>query len=104
MSEDMKIKKPSLKGMKNTEYLGHFKEDKYIQDGHNFSGGMLRDAVNAFAGNNRGIKTPAPARRPVAPPPGKGVAARPAPRPSVAPPARNQAQIMSMLSKKPRGI
>jgi inorganic triphosphatase YgiF len=34
----MKIKKPSLKGMKNTEYLGHFAKDEYIQQGHNFSG------------------------------------------------------------------
>lgn len=35
---NMKIKKPSLKGMKNTGYLGHFAQDKYIQQGHNFSG------------------------------------------------------------------
>jgi len=34
----MKIKKPSLKGMKNYGYLGHFVQDKYIQSGHNFSG------------------------------------------------------------------
>jgi hypothetical protein len=34
----MKIKRPSLKGMKNCEYLGHFAQDKYIQKGHNFSG------------------------------------------------------------------
>jgi hypothetical protein len=34
----MKIKKPSLKGMKNTKYLGHFAQDKYIQKGHNLSG------------------------------------------------------------------
>ncbi len=34
----MKIKKPSLKGMKNTGYLGHFAQDEYIQQGHNFSG------------------------------------------------------------------
>lgn len=34
----MKIKKPSLKGMKNYGYLGHFAQDKYIQSGHNFSG------------------------------------------------------------------
>lgn len=31
----MKIKKPSLTGMKHTEYLGRFKKDKFIQDGHN---------------------------------------------------------------------
>lgn len=36
----MKIKKPSLKGMKHTKYLGHFAQDKYIRDGHNFSGSM----------------------------------------------------------------
>ena len=36
----MKIKKPSLKGMKNTKYLGHFAKDEYIQQGHNFSGTM----------------------------------------------------------------
>ena len=34
----MKIKRPSLKGMKHTKYLGHFAQDKYIQQGHNFSG------------------------------------------------------------------
>lgn len=34
----MKIKRPSLRGMKNCEYLGHFAQDKYIQKGHNFSG------------------------------------------------------------------
>jgi len=34
----MKIKKPSLKGMKNCEYLQHFCQDKYIEQGHNFSG------------------------------------------------------------------
>lgn len=34
----MKIKKPSLKGIKNTKYLGHFAKDEYIQKGHNFSG------------------------------------------------------------------
>jgi hypothetical protein len=34
----MKIKKPSLKGMKDTKYLGHFAQDKYIQKGHNLSG------------------------------------------------------------------
>jgi len=31
----MKIKKPSLKGVKSCEYLGHFAQDKYIQAGHN---------------------------------------------------------------------
>jgi chromosome segregation ATPase len=34
----MKIKKPSLKGMKNTKYLGHFAQDKYMEKGHNLSG------------------------------------------------------------------
>lgn len=34
----MKLKKPSLSGMKNCEYLGHFAQDKFIQQGHNDSG------------------------------------------------------------------
>ncbi len=34
----MKIVKPSLKGMANTKYLGHFAQDKYIQQGHNDDG------------------------------------------------------------------
>lgn len=34
----MKIKRPSLKGIKNTQYLGHFAQDKYIRKGHNLSG------------------------------------------------------------------
>lgn len=34
----MKIKKPSLKGIKNCGYLGHFAQDQYIQKGHNLSG------------------------------------------------------------------
>lgn len=34
----MKIKKPSLKGMKHTKYLGHFAQDKYMEKGHNLSG------------------------------------------------------------------
>ena len=33
----MKIKKPSVKGMKHTEYLGHFAKDKYMCEGHNTS-------------------------------------------------------------------
>lgn len=37
-SKQMKIKQPSLKGMKNTSYLGHFAKDEFIQKGHNFSG------------------------------------------------------------------
>jgi hypothetical protein len=31
----MKIKKPTLSGMKNFGYLGHFAQDRYIQAGHN---------------------------------------------------------------------
>lgn len=31
------MKRPSLKGMKHFEYLGHFAQDKYIQMGHNES-------------------------------------------------------------------
>lgn len=29
------IKKPSLKGLKNVGYLGHFAKDKWISKGHN---------------------------------------------------------------------
>lgn len=29
------IKKPSLKGMSNMGYLGHFSKDQFIQQGHN---------------------------------------------------------------------
>ena len=32
-------KKPSLKGVKNTGYLGHFAKDKFLAQGHNDSGG-----------------------------------------------------------------
>lgn len=35
------MKKPSIKGMKNTKYLGHFCNDKYIQKGHNDSGKIM---------------------------------------------------------------
>ena len=38
----MKIKKPSLSGMSCTEYLGRFKKDEFIQQGHNFSGRPLK--------------------------------------------------------------
>lgn len=31
----MKIKKPSLSGQKNCEYLGRFSKDEFIQQGHN---------------------------------------------------------------------
>lgn len=31
----MKCKMPSVKGEKHMEYLGHFKQDKWIQKGHN---------------------------------------------------------------------
>jgi hypothetical protein len=31
----MKIKRPSVKGMKHVGYLGRFQKDKFIQDGHN---------------------------------------------------------------------
>lgn len=31
----MKIKKPSVRGMKHVGYLGRFQKDKFIQDGHN---------------------------------------------------------------------
>lgn len=42
----MSIKKPSLKGMANTKYLGHFAQDKYIQQGHNFSGSLCIENDN----------------------------------------------------------
>lgn len=32
------MKKPSVKGMKNMGYLGHFAKDKFLSKGHNFSG------------------------------------------------------------------
>lgn len=34
----MKIKKPSLSGIKNIEYLGHFSQDQFLEKGHNLSG------------------------------------------------------------------
>lgn len=37
----MKAKKPSLRGMRNCDYLGHFRKDKYISEGHNTSGGVI---------------------------------------------------------------
>jgi hypothetical protein len=46
----MKIKKPSLKGIKNTEYLGHFAQDKYIEKGHNLSG---KESLQAGAERRR---------------------------------------------------
>ena len=53
----MKIKKPSLKGMKNCEYLEHFAQDKYIQQGHNDSGKpdvLEKRAVEAGGGPGGG--------------------------------------------------
>lgn len=41
----MKIKKPSMKGMKCTEYLGHFKQDKFLKQGHNDSGKLMPSYV-----------------------------------------------------------
>lgn len=43
----MKIKKPSLKGMKHTEYLGHFAQDKYMEKGHNLSIGNALKKVGS---------------------------------------------------------
>jgi hypothetical protein len=40
------MKKPSLKGMKHTEYLEHFAQDKFIQQGHNDSG-KLEEFIKA---------------------------------------------------------
>lgn len=41
----MKIKKPSVKGMKNVGYLGRFQKDKFIQDGHNTGPKTPRDVL-----------------------------------------------------------
>lgn len=46
----MKIKKPSVKGMKNCGYLGHFAQDKYIEQGHNFSGKISYDSKSSIKG------------------------------------------------------
>ena len=51
-SKQMKIKQPSLKGMKNTKYLGHFAQDKYIQKGHNLSGVFPTADIEKFAVSN----------------------------------------------------
>lgn len=51
-SKQMKIKQPSLKGMKNTSYLGHFAKDEFIKQGHNFSG-----SYNLAAGTPSGSFT-----------------------------------------------
>lgn len=70
----MKIKKPSLKGMKNCEYLGHFAQDKYIQEGHNLSGSMaLAEAIkkareDMAAGRNTNQPTKFPKASISAPP------------------------------------
>lgn len=39
------VKKPSLRGMSNTAYLGRFRKDKFIQEGHNT--GFIIDKVTA---------------------------------------------------------
>lgn len=36
------IKRPSVRGMKNMEYLGHFAQDKYLKMGHNDTGESLQ--------------------------------------------------------------
>lgn len=51
-SKQMKIKQPSLKGMKNTKYLGHFAQDKYIQKGHNLSGVFPTADIEKFSVSN----------------------------------------------------
>ncbi len=47
------VKKPSLKGMANTGYLGHFAQDKFIQQGHNDDGEIeyLKKSSKIQAGN-----------------------------------------------------
>lgn len=52
----MKIKKPSLKGMKNTEYLGRFQKDEFIQQGHNFMLGQMKGALSRALASQVGNK------------------------------------------------
>jgi hypothetical protein len=54
-SKQMKIKQPSLKGMKNTSYLGHFAQDQFIKQGHNFSG---RFDINRLSASPSGASNP----------------------------------------------
>jgi len=80
------MKKPSLKGMKNCEYLGRFSKDEFIQQGHNsfgaipVAGGIAKPRLSALGaaralmgGGSR------PAAQPGAVPqraPGMGIAGR----------------------------
>ena len=51
MKKDLKHIKPSLKGMQHTGYLGHFAQDKFIQQGHNDDGKVelrARDVLDAL--------------------------------------------------------
>lgn len=45
----MKMKKASVKGMPCMEYLEHFKQDKYMQRGHNDSGKVSIDELQKEA-------------------------------------------------------
>lgn len=54
MKDGYGCKKPSVKGMANTGYLGHFAQDKHIQAGHNTSAkpklkGNVEDRLEAKA-------------------------------------------------------
>lgn len=58
----MNIKKPSLKGMKNCEYLGRFCKDEFIQQGHNmFRSGQVAAALKAASMPAAGPAVGAPA-------------------------------------------
>jgi len=50
----MKIKKPSLKGMSCTEYLGRFRKDKFIEQGHNSSRAMHTLSKDEMGGGGGG--------------------------------------------------
>ena len=52
----MKIKKPSLKGMKNCGYLGHFAQDKYMEKGHNLSGKVLISSAARMLDDDSAIR------------------------------------------------
>lgn len=41
MEKIMKIKKPTMSGMKDCGYLGHFAQDKYLEKGHNTNGTVI---------------------------------------------------------------
>jgi hypothetical protein len=50
-TKEPKMKRLSVKGMKNMKYLGHFAQDKYMHKGHNLSG--VYDFGSAVFGDSR---------------------------------------------------